>query len=169
MHILSFLPCSQAPFSSFLPCHFSLAASQSPHDYTPTPQSLFLFSHYQFPPLSRVLTGMTGSRLWLRAGRGEGQPEHQLLRSPHPHPCSPAPAGLAGAWRLRPLWSVREEGPRGETRSWVMARKCRTWGWVQGGSLGKSGPGAGTIVYHQIPRPQTFPLRTASVYWGAIS
>lgn len=119
------------------PLHFP---SRVPSPTQPSLQLLspfFCFFHYLSPPPPRVLTGMTGSRLWLQAGRGRRDRAPRTPAAEHPPPqAQHLQACLApgdSAWPGRgggTCMGVWIPGPGQEMRVWGMG--------VFG--LGKSGP-----------------------------
>jgi hypothetical protein len=161
------------PLSMFLglflilpPPHQFSAVFLSLQSCTSTAQSLFLPPPlYLFLPSSRVLTGKTGSRLWLGAGWGRGQP----LPPPHTPAAkhlSPTPIQSSTCRPARRLQTPPQSCKGGGTwrRDQISStgQEMRVLGMGKGWRSAERSPGEGAVVsiirtdpiFFLLPSPQ---------------
>lgn len=139
----------------------------------------FRFLHYLSPPPLRVLTGMTGSRLRLRAGRGRGGGPPRTPAAEHPLPQALHLQGCLAPGDSAP-GQAGEDGPGGEARSSATSRKCGSTGWGGWRSGNCRPPQRGKRQWLSVTRADPSPLvasffspppRTAvcvCVCWGTV-
>lgn len=126
----------------------------------------FCFLHYLSLPPTRVLTGMTGSRLWLGAGRGRGKGAARTPAAEHPPPtqaphlqASLAPGVSApGQAGRRDLDERPDPRPRSGNvglgdRGW-RSGEIRPWGWGEGSGSQSLGQPTGGLILPNSPAPK---------------